>query len=109
MTKDPIIHIQIRAATLEDLKEFTDETQPDLGCRATARKMADGYVVDAYIPELALETARAARSVGKVSIRVIENASEVGRQRQQEAESMGSESNTATLNEYLFNNQYVIC
>jgi len=84
MTKDPIIHIQIRSATLEDLKEFTDETQPDLGCRATARKMADGYVVDAYIPELALETARAARSVGKVSIRVIENASEVGRQRQQE-------------------------
>jgi len=84
MTEGPIIHIQIHAATLEDLKEFTDETQPDLGCRATARKRDDGYVVDAYLPELVLETARGARSAGKVSIRTIENATEVGRQRQQE-------------------------
>jgi hypothetical protein len=84
MAESPIIHLQIHAATLEDLKEFTDETEPDLGCRATARKREGGYVVDAYLPEALLEAARGARSAGKVSIRVIENATEVGRERQQE-------------------------
>lgn len=84
MTEGPIIHVQIHAATLDDLRQFTDETAPDLGCRATARKTGEGFAVDAYIPEAELEAARGARSAARVSLRVIENATEVGRQRQQE-------------------------
>jgi hypothetical protein len=84
MAESPTIHVQIHAATLEDLKQFTDETQPDLGCRATARKRDGGYVVDAYLPETVLEAARGARSAGKVTIRIVENATEVGQKRQQE-------------------------
>jgi hypothetical protein len=84
MAESPIIHIEIRAATLEDLKEFADETEPDLGCRATARRRDGGYVIDAYLPETRLEAARSARSAGKVSIRIVENATETGGQRQQE-------------------------
>lgn len=84
MNNDPIIRIEIRAATLSDIKDFTDEIQPDLGCRATAVKTDRGYAVNAYLPESQLEVAAAARSAAKVSVHVVENATEVGRQRQQE-------------------------
>ena len=84
MSEDPIIHIEIRAATLAQIKEFTDQMQPDLGCRAIARAVEDGFAIDAYLPETALQAAREVRSAAAVSLHVVENASEVGRQRQQE-------------------------
>jgi uncharacterized protein YqeY len=84
MKEDPIIHIEIRAATLAELKEFTDEIRPDLGCRATARQEESGFVVDAYLPETSLQSARGVRSAANVSLHIVENATEVGRQRQQE-------------------------
>jgi hypothetical protein len=84
MSEGPIIRVEISAATLDDLRQFTDEAKPDLGCRATARRTDEGFAIDAYIPEAELETAQAARSASRVSLRIIENATEVGRQRQQE-------------------------
>ncbi|MHA7270272.1 hypothetical protein [Arthrobacter sp. HLT1-20] len=87
MSEDPIIHIEIRAATLAELKQFTDEIQPDLGCRAIARQVEGGFVIDAYLPETRLQAARDVRSAASVSLQVLENASEVGRARQQEVGS----------------------
>jgi hypothetical protein len=84
MNDDPIIHFEIQARTLEDLRAFADEVQPDLGCRPIARRTDDRFVIDAYLPESQLEVTRAARAAGRVTIRVIENATEVGRERQKE-------------------------
>jgi hypothetical protein len=84
VTNGPIIHVEIHAATLDELRDFTDETAPDLGCRPSARKTDDGFAVHAYFPEAELEAARGARSADRVSVRVIENATDVGRARQQE-------------------------
>lgn len=85
MSDEPIIHIQIEAPTLEDLRAFTDEIRPaDLGCRATPRQTEGRFVLDAYLPEPQLQSARGSRTASRVSLRVIENATEIGRERQQE-------------------------
>ncbi len=84
MADEPIIHIQIEAPTLEQLKAFTDEMQPDLGCRAVPRQMEGKFVLNAYVPEAQLEAARTSRSASGVVLHVIENATQVGRERQQE-------------------------
>lgn len=84
MNEEPVIHIQIEASTLAELKAFTDEVQPDLGCRAIPRRAEGKFVIDAYLPETRLQAARGARTAGSVSLRAIENATEVGRERQKE-------------------------
>jgi hypothetical protein len=82
--EESIIHVEIEAPTLKDLKAFTDEMQPDLGCRAIPRQVEGRFRIDAYLPESQLDAARTARSASLVSLRVVENASEVGRERQRE-------------------------
>jgi hypothetical protein len=84
MNDEPIIHFQIEAPTLADLRAFTDEIQPDLGCRAIPRQIEEMFVIDAYLPETQLQAARGSRTASRVSLRVIENATEVGRERQRE-------------------------
>jgi hypothetical protein len=84
MSDESIIRFQIEAPTLADLRAFTDEIRPDLGCRAIPREIDGKLVVDAYLPETRLQAARASRSASRVSLRTIENASEVGRERQKE-------------------------
>jgi len=84
MSEDPVIRFQIEGDSLEDIRAFADEVQPDLGCRAVARKTDSGFVIDAYLPESQLNAARNARSATRIRIRVIENATEVGRERQRE-------------------------
>jgi hypothetical protein len=84
MDDESIIHFQIEADTLEDLRAFADEIQPDLGCRAIARKVDDKFVIDAYLAEGELQAARGSRAADRVSLRTIEDATEVGRERQKE-------------------------
>jgi hypothetical protein len=84
MSEESIIHIQIEAPTIADLRAFADEVRPDLGCRAIPKERGGRFVVDAYLPETQLEVARRSRTASRVSIRVIENATEVGRERQKE-------------------------
>jgi hypothetical protein len=84
MNDEPIILVQVEAATLADLRAFLDEVQPDVGCRAVARKIAGRFAIDVYLPEPQLQAARASRTASRVSFRIIENATEVGRQRQGE-------------------------
>lgn len=84
MPDNPIIHVTIEADSLADLKAFADDTQADLGCHPVARKVARRFMMHAYLPEEQLATARTRRAAERVTIRVIENATEVGRQRQRE-------------------------
>ena len=85
MNEEPIFHIQIEAPTLGDLRAFTDEIRPaDLGCRAIPRQDEGKFVIDGYLPDTQLQAARASRTASRVSLRVIENATEVGRERQRE-------------------------
>lgn len=79
-----LIHVEVHGAALEDLRAFAQETDADLGCRATPRQEAEGWVVDAYLPEDRLEAARSSRSAGRVRLEVRENATAVGRERQAE-------------------------
>jgi hypothetical protein len=85
MTEGPIFHVEVTAGSLADLKAFTDEIQPDdLGCRPVVRRRGTEFVLDAYLPEAQLDTARGSRAAGGVSLEVVENVTEVGLQRQQE-------------------------
>jgi hypothetical protein len=84
MAAEDIIHIEIEAATLADLRSFIDEIQPDIGCRAVPRRTGDTFVMDAYVPETQLQAVRDARASSLVSLRILENATEVGRERQKE-------------------------
>jgi hypothetical protein len=84
MNHESTIRIEVEALTLADLRAFTDEIQPDLGCRAIPRQKEGKFVIDAYIPETQLQAARDSRASSRVSIRIIENATEIGRQRQKE-------------------------
>jgi hypothetical protein len=84
MNQESIIRIQIEAPTLADLRAFADEFKPDLGCRATPKQRDGRFSVDAYLPETQLEAARRSRTATRVTIRVLENATAVGRERQKE-------------------------
>ena len=84
MNQESIIHIQIEAPTLADLRAFADEVRPDLGCRAIPKERGGRFVVDAYLPETQLEVARRSRAAARVTIRILENATAVGRERQKE-------------------------
>jgi hypothetical protein len=84
MNGSPLIHFEIRGATLDDLRAFADETQADLGCRGIARKEAEGYVIDAFLPEDELTAAQNSRAAARVTLRTIENLTAVGQERQAE-------------------------
>ena len=84
MNGSPLIHFEIRAASLDDLRAFADETQADLGCRGIPRKEADGYVIDAFLPEDELNAAQGSRAAARVTLRTIENLTAVGQERQAE-------------------------
>ena len=84
MSPESVIHIEIESRSLDDLKAFLDETQADIGCRPIPRRTGDGYVMDAYLPEQQLQAARETRAANRVSLRVLENATDLGRERQKE-------------------------
>lgn len=84
MNHESIIHFQIEASTLDELRAFSDEIRPDLGCRAVPRRINGKFVVDAFLPESQLQTAQERRADSGVALRIIENATEVGRERQKE-------------------------
>lgn len=84
MNDDSIIRVRIEASTLADLRAFADEVQPDLGCRSIPRRVAENFVMDAYLPESQLQEVRGSRAAGHVSLRTVENATQIGRERQNE-------------------------
>ncbi|GAA4717457.1 hypothetical protein [Phytohabitans rumicis] len=87
MTDETVFRVRLAAPTVDELKAFTDEIEPDLGCRAIARQ-ADGEVaIDAYLTEGQLRAARQSRRAGRVSVEVVANETEAGRERQREVGS----------------------
>ena len=81
MNDESVLRIEIEGDSLDDIRAFTDEVQPDLGCRPVALKKDDGFVITAYLSEEKLEAARASRAAGQVRIHVVENATEIGLER----------------------------
>jgi hypothetical protein len=81
---ETIFQVEIEASTVMDLKTFTDEIQPDLGCRPILRQKGNRVFIVAYLPETTLEAARRSRMADRVVLRVVENVTVVGRERQNE-------------------------
>jgi hypothetical protein len=79
--------IELRAKSIEELRSVLDNTDVDLGCRPSVRKVGDDYVVEVYSPLPTVERLRSARMSAGVTMTVVENASEVGRARQREVGS----------------------
>lgn len=71
-----IIRCHVRAPDTQALRDFLDDTQPDVGCRAVARHTQAGVALDLYFRQEQLDEARAARSAPLVDITVIENVTE---------------------------------
>lgn len=84
MPDESILQVRLVAASLDALRDFIRDTQPDLGCRPVAKRHGDGFVTDVYLPEPRLQAARALRSAAAVEISVIDNITESGRARQAE-------------------------
>ncbi|MCA4135734.1 hypothetical protein [Arthrobacter sp. M4] len=88
MNGSPLMHFEIRGATLDDLRAFADETNADLGCRGIARKEDEGYVIDAFLPEDELNAAQNSRAAARVTLRTVENLTAVGQERQAEVSTL---------------------
>ncbi len=84
MADQDIIRVRVEAKSLDALRAFIDETEPDLGCRPAARQVDDNFVTDVYLPELQVEAARSARSAADVNLTVMENTTKMGLARQAE-------------------------
>jgi hypothetical protein len=87
MADDDVHRIELRAKSIEELRSVLDNTDVDLGCRPSVRKVGDNYVVEVYSPLPTVERLRSARMSAGVTMTVVENASEVGRARQREVGS----------------------
>ena len=87
MADDDMHRIELRAKSVEELRSFLEGVDVDLGCRPVVHKVGDDYVVEAYTPLPAVERLRSGRTASQVTISVVENASEIGRARQQEVGS----------------------
>jgi hypothetical protein len=85
---DDVHRIELRAKSIEQLRSFLDGADVDLGCRPVARKVGGEYVAEIYAPLPTVERLRSTRSAAAgITIKVVENASEVGRARQAEVGS----------------------
>ena len=82
MADAPMIRVRVTGATLDALRDFFDDTRPDLGCRPVVRSTDSGYAIDVYFQESRLAIARSSRAAPGVTLTVIENATEVGRAQQ---------------------------
>jgi hypothetical protein len=87
MADDDVHRIELKAKSIEELRSVLDNSDVDLGCRPSVRKVGDEYVVEVYSPLPTIQRLRAARSAPGVTMNVIENATEVGRARQSEVGS----------------------
>jgi len=84
---DPVLRVQVQGATLDDLRAFADEVQPDPGCRAVAKRTGTGYSLDVYLERSRLDAARGARAAAQVTLEVVADETANGRARQQEVGS----------------------
>ena len=60
MADDDVHRIELRAKSIEELRSVLDNTDVDLGCRPSVRKVGDDYVVEVYSPLPTVERLRSA-------------------------------------------------
>lgn len=84
---DDLHRIEIRAASIDELRYYLDGAAVAFACRPVARRDGAEYVVDVYAPLAEVERLRSVRVLPGITMNVIENASEVGRARQAEVAS----------------------
>jgi hypothetical protein len=87
MADEDLHRIELRAQTVEELRSFLDGADLDLGCRPAARKRGGELVVEAYATMPQISGLQASRNASGVTVRIVENATEVGRARQSEVGS----------------------
>jgi hypothetical protein len=87
MADDDVHRIEIRAHTVEELRAFLDGTDMDLGCRPAVRRQSGALVVEVYATLPQINRLQAARSAAGVTLHVVENATQTGRDRQAEVSS----------------------
>jgi hypothetical protein len=84
MADEDVHRIQVRAQTVEELRSFLDGADLDLGCRPVVRRESGALVAEVYATMPQIERLRAARSALRVTVSVVENATQTGRARQAE-------------------------
>ncbi len=82
MNDEPVFHVRVRAPTVAELRAFADSVSADFGCRPVVRRSEGDFVLDVYLSEAGLREVQGRRM--NVSLEVLENMTEVGRQRQAE-------------------------
>ena len=87
MADDDVYRFELRAKSVEELHSFLGGADWDFGCRPAVRREGSDYIVEVYAPVARLERVRSLRAAPAVNVRLIENASEVGRARQAEVGS----------------------
>jgi hypothetical protein len=73
-----IYRIELRAASINELRSFIDGANLDLGCRPAARREGADFVVEAYAAEEHVNALRALRPLS-VAVTIIENATQAAR------------------------------
>ncbi|MBB2924638.1 hypothetical protein [Cellulomonas cellasea] len=81
---DPVLRVRVQGESLDALRAFADETQPDTGCRAVARRTGTGYSLDVYLERSRLDAARSTRAAAQVRLDVVADETANGRERQHE-------------------------
>ena len=77
MSEEPaVFRCHVVAENTEALREFINETRPDVGCRAALRGTRVGVGLHVYFRQDQLDQARAARSASLVNITTVENVTE---------------------------------
>lgn len=82
MADEDLIRVRVEGETLAQLRAFTDETDPDLGCRPVARRSGGGYAIDVFLPRSQVDAARGSRASSDVVLTVLEDVTATGRERQ---------------------------
>ena len=86
MADNDVYRFELRAKSVE-LRLFLGGADWDFGCRPAVRREGSDYVVEVYAPMARMEGVRSLQASSAVNVRVIENASEVGRARQADVSS----------------------
>jgi hypothetical protein len=87
MADGDVHRVKLQARTVEELRAFLDGSNLDFACRPAARQEAGGPTVEIYATLPEVERLRRARQGTGVSLSIVENASEIGRDRQAEVGS----------------------
>ncbi|WP_067537655.1 hypothetical protein [Nocardia crassostreae] len=100
MNEHAIHRVEIAADSVGALRAFVDAVGPDLGCHPVVRQRAGRFVIEAYLSTTQLDAAAAVPDAA-VSLDILENVTETGRQRQESVGAGNRYANRAAIPEGL--------